>query len=104
MSAIMPNSLHEMFHSDESLAGLSGTVSESPGMLSPLRQSETHSLHENGTILSADTGMHFQVIFRIKVNYLLIYVCSDVLQKVLKPTCWSLQDHPSPLSVFESSK
>jgi hypothetical protein len=79
MSAIMPNSLHEMFHSDESLAGLSGTVSESPGMLSPLRQSATHSLDENDTKLSADTGMYFTVIFRIKVNYLLIYVCLDVL-------------------------
>lgn len=59
MSAIMPNPLHEMFHSDEGLAGLPGTVSESPGMLSPLRQSATHSLHENDSILSADTGMHF---------------------------------------------
>jgi hypothetical protein len=62
VTAITLNLLHEMFHSDESLAGLSGTVSESPGMLSPLRQSATHSVHENDTILSADTGTHFKVI------------------------------------------
>jgi len=55
----MPNPPHELFHSDEGLAGLHETVSESPGMSSPLRQSATHSLHENDTILCADTGMHF---------------------------------------------
>lgn len=60
VSAIMPNLLHEtLFHSDERWAGLSGTVSGSPGMLSQLRQSATHSLHENDTTLSADAVMHF---------------------------------------------
>lgn len=59
MSAIIQNPPHEMFHSDEGLAGLHETVSESPGMSSPLRQSATHSLHENDTVLSTDTGMHF---------------------------------------------
>jgi hypothetical protein len=44
VSAIKPYPPHEvLFHCDEGLAGLSGTVSESPGMLSPLRQSATHS-------------------------------------------------------------
>jgi hypothetical protein len=42
VSAFMPNPLHEtLFHSDERWAGLSGTVSESPGMLSLLQQSAT---------------------------------------------------------------
>jgi hypothetical protein len=44
VSAIMPYPLHEMFHCDEGLEGLSGTVSESPGMLSPLRQSANHTV------------------------------------------------------------
>jgi hypothetical protein len=57
--AIIPNPLYELFHSDEGLAGLPGTVPESPGMLSPLRKSAIHSLHKNNTTLCVDTDMQF---------------------------------------------